>query len=56
MSRPYSELNRELWPRTTEAAGYVIRPASADDTPGLGRLADDARRPPGARDAATRAW
>lgn len=56
MTQPYSELNRELWPHTTDAAGYVIRPASADDTPGLGRLADDARRPPGARDAATRAW
>ena len=56
MTLPYTELNRQLWPRTTEAAGYVIRPAKADDVASLDRLADEAHRPPGARDPAVRSW
>lgn len=56
MTQPYSELSREHWTRTTEAGGYVIRAAGDADASGLARLAQQARRAPGARDASTRSW
>lgn len=42
MTRPYSELRRELWPTVPEVPGWTIRAATANDGPALRRLQAEA--------------